>query len=160
MTTLGVRLLGERTRAQLHSGKLWQRFKMAQGNDELLLTASYFRAHGQFISATRTSAGTTVLTTPDLGGSVVLTDLIISGEKQAGSATQITFEDGTNTETIFNASQVDAPPTVGIAFQGRWQGWENARVEFITTGAGDATVALGYMKLPQSLGYSEWNDLR
>ena len=116
----------------------------------ILLTTDEARHYGTFKSVTRTTAGTTNIVTPISGGSVWLTDLIISGEKQAGSDVEIRFTDGSNTVTIFLASQVDAPPNFAISFAGGWHGWKDARIDMITSGTGDATVALGYMKLDGS----------
>jgi len=124
----------------------------------ILLTSTEAKQHGTFNSVTRTSAGTTTVTMPIAGGSVWITDLLISGEKQAGSSVEIQFTDGTNTQIIFHASQVDAPANFAISFAGGWHGWVDARVDVVTVGSGDATVAIGYMKLDgnHSISYEEF----
>jgi hypothetical protein len=134
--------------------------KPMSGAPNMLGMATLAHAHGVFKAATRTDAGTTILTTPILNQSIILTDMIISGEKQAGSVVTVRFTDGTNTVNIFVASQVDAPPQIAIPFAGRWQGWRNARLEMVTSGAGDATVAVGYMNVPEGLTFEEWDALR
>jgi hypothetical protein len=124
----------------------------------ILLTTTEAQQHGTFNSVTRTTAGTTTATTPISGGSIWITDLLISGEKQAGSSVEVRFTDGSNTQTIFLASQVDAPASFATSFAGGWHGWVDARVDVITVGSGDATVAIGYMKLNgnHSITYAEF----
>lgn len=117
-------------------------------------------AHGTFQSATRTTAGTTTVVTPLDNGSLIVNDLVISGERQASSDVTVQFTDGTNTAVLFLASQVDAPPNIAHSFKGRVQGWQDARLDMITSGAGDATVLICYTKVPNGLPYAEWNALR
>jgi len=93
-------------------------------------------------------------------GSLLITDFIISGEKQVGSTVELRFTDDTNTETLFLANQVDAPAQIAHAFQGRVQGWRDARLDIITAGTADATVLVCYVKLIDSVPYAEWNALR
>ena len=126
----------------------------------VMVVAPVAGVHGTFTSQTRTGAGTSTLTTPVTGGSLILTDLLISGEKQAGSSVEVRFTDGSATETIFLISQVDVPAQVAIPFAGRFQGWRNARVDMITAGTADATVTIGYTKLPVGLVFAEWDALR
>jgi len=124
----------------------------------ILLTSTEAKQHGTFNSVTRTTAGTTTATTPISGGSIWVTDLLISGDKQNGSSVEVRFTDGSNTQTIFLASQNDAPANFATSFAGGWHGWVDARVDVITVGTGDATVAIGYMKLDgnHSISYEEF----
>ena len=129
--------------------------------DERVLEVVQFSAvHGTFKSATRTTAGTTTIVTADDDGSLIVTDLMISGEKQAGSTVEVRFTDGTDNATLFLASQVDAPPQLAHSFAGRVQGWKDARIDMITSGAADATVLICYTKIPGGLPYAEWDALR
>lgn len=127
---------------------------------EIIPVVANFGAFGTFKSATRTADGTSTITEPTPGGSLAITDLIVTGEKQANSSVEVRFTDGTNFVTIYLASQVDAPANTAIGFQGRWQGWQDARIDMITVGTADATVAIGYIKLPSSLAFAEWDALR
>ena len=117
-------------------------------------------AFGTFKAVTRTTAGTTEIVAPDPGGSIIITWVAASGEKQAGSAVTIRFTDGTNNVDLMVIDQVDAPPNLAIAFSSRVQGWQDARVDLITSGAGDATVSIGYVKIPVSIPFAEWDALR
>ena len=58
-----------------------------------LVAVSPDKLYSNFRSATRTTAGTTAIVTPRSGEAIALTDLIISGEKKAGTLT-IQFADG------------------------------------------------------------------
>ena len=134
--------------------------KKVTGERVALLTVSPALAFGTFKAATRTTAGTTTITEPDPGGSIVVAWLLVSGEKQAGSDVTVRFTDGTNNVDLMVVNQVDAPPNLGIAFPARVQGWQDAKVDMITSGAGDATVAIGYIKIPVGIPFAEWDALR
>jgi hypothetical protein len=131
-----------------------------KGDERVLEVAQFSQVHGTFKSATRTGAGTTTIVSPDADGSLIITDIMISGEKQAGSSVEIRFTDGTDSAVMFLASQVDAPPQLAHSFLGRVQGWKDARIDMVTAGAGDATVLVCYTKIPSGLPYEEWDALR
>jgi len=127
---------------------------------DVLATSTLAHAHGVFKSVSRTTAGTTVVTTPSNTGSIVLTDLIISTDKTNASSVTVRFSDGVNTSVVSVADSTNAPVNIAISFMGNWQGWRNAWIEVITTGTVTATVALGYYKLKHSLTYADWDSLR
>lgn len=146
--------------ANLHVEEYWSLRHSNIGDQHVLVTTPPAAVHGTFKSATRTGAGTTQLVTPNANGSLLVTDILISGEKQAGSSTEIRFTDGSQTVTIFLASAVDAPPSFAHTFHGRLQGWRDARIDMVTVGSGDATVLVCYTKVPEGLLYAEWDALR
>lgn len=156
---LKVRLFN-RINKEILSSDFFARFTGFRSKSNVLAVTDFVGSQGRFQSQTRTTAGTTTVLTPIGGGSIILTDLLISGEKQAGSTVEVRFTDGTNNATIFLASQVDAPPNFSHPFRGRFQGWKDARIDMITSGAGDATVTLGYVKAPEGIPFAEWNALR
>jgi len=127
-----------------------------------LMTLNDKTAFGQFRTASRTTAGTTIIVTPPLDGAIVLTDLLISSDRVAASTVTLQFTDGVNTVVIFSASAADAPVNVGMNFAGRWRGWKNARMELVTTASVNARIAVGYFKVfsPNSKTFSEWNAER
>ncbi len=105
----------------------------------------------------------TKMADPHGDGSVELTDLMVSFEKKTSAEVTIRFNDGSNTELIWFGDMQDAPISFGIAFNGNWQGWQNAYVEVVISGAGlDGSVAIGYIKRlkKDSLKYVEWNARR
>jgi hypothetical protein len=116
--------------------------------------------HGVFKAVGRTSAGTTIITTPDGGGSIFITDLVLSASKAATSDVTIQFTDGSNTVIVFLGDSINAPINLAVGFVGRWQGWKDARLELVTTGNVIANVAVGYVKSPQGPGFAEWDALR
>jgi len=130
------------------------------GKKELAI-ATDASAHGVFISTGRTTAGTTVICSPVGDGSIVLTDLIATAEKKAGTLL-LEFSDGTNKVALVRFYLTDAPIAFSIPFRGRWQGWKSAYLEMITSIDGNVSVAVGYYKVGKknSLDYNEWSTSR
>lgn len=154
--TLGVRLLASGGKQELHYEE--NPFVVEDGPILMVMNPAHY--HGHFKTATRTTTGTTIIVTPKPGISIVVTDILISGEKQAGSNVTLQFTDGVNTEVIVIADQVDATPTLAAGLNAYFHGWKDARVEVVTGGAGDATVTIGYMHSHRGLTYSEWDAER
>jgi hypothetical protein len=127
-----------------------------------LIAQTYASVNGCFKAATRAAAGTTIITEPDLHGSIVLTDLIVTSDRVNAAIITLRFTDGTNTINIFVADVTDAPCNVATSFVGQWKGWKDARLEVVTVGVVKATVAVGYFKLPEetTLGFVEWDTAR
>ena len=98
--------------------------------------------------------------TPPDNGSLILGDLIVNTEKQAGGAVEVRWNDGSNQITIFKVFCVDAPANLAIGFAGRVQGWRDAYIEIVTTADTDNTVFLSYVKAPAGIPYNEWDSLR
>ena len=116
--------------------------------------------HGSFKSVSRTTAGTTIIAEPDVGGSIILTDIIVSTDKTAGSSVTIRFTDGTNTIVVMKGDSVNAPFSIAIPLAGKWQGWKDARLEVVTVSTVDATVAAGYYKVASGLAFETWDAMR
>ena len=127
---------------------------------QILVAGTPAQFHGTFKSATRSGAGTTTLVTPNSNGSILITDVVISGEKTNSTTTIVQFTDGGDTVVLFNATQTDAPVNLAIPFVGRVQGWRDAQVDMVTDGANETTVLVCYMKLPEGLPFAEWDALR
>lgn len=144
----------------IHFEEAWRPTSKVLGNEVLLATITGAQAHGTFTSANRSTAGTTILTSPNTNGSLILTDLIIGTDKVNNATVTVQVTDGSQTEPIFATNVTDAPANVAISFAGRWQGWKDARVELVTTNTVDATVSLGYVKAPIGLDYVEWDARR
>lgn len=129
---------------------------------QIPLTHTYGSLNGSFKAVTRSAAGTTIITEPDLNGGIVLTDLIITTDKVALATVTVRFTDDVETINIITGNVNDAPMNLAISFAGRWQGWKNARLELVTVAAVTATVACGYFKVSENdvLSYSAWNAKR
>jgi hypothetical protein len=145
--------------------KTGKRIHLADGEvitdgEPLLITGSLAGEHGLFQSVTRTTAGTTAITTPLSGGCVQVTGFVLSVVKGAGQFTTLQFSDGSNTED-FAIVDMDSAQVVSASFANtRVRGWEDAHVDIITSGAADATVVLYYFKLPTGQAYASWDAER
>lgn len=144
----------------LVSRRWWKDNSPAKLDDELLLVADARATYGYFTSVTRTTAGTSIITSPSSDGSMMITDLIISSDRKNSSSVTVQFTDGTESVTVFSSDVTDAPANIGLSMAGRWQGWRNARVEVVTVGTVNATVAIGYTKVPFGLAFAEWDANR
>ena len=127
-----------------------------------LITQNHAQVAGVFKAKTLTAAGTVIVSEPDSGGCIVLTDIILTSDKTANSAVTVQFTDGTYTIPIVEADITDAPINIATSFAGYWRGWREARLELVATGGINptATLAAGYFKLQDSMLYSEWDSQR
>ena len=137
----------------------------AFGTDKeiVLCTTTPSKAHGVFKTGVFTVAGTTQLVVPKSGGSLELTDLIVSFEGEKVATVAIAFFDGTNVATIINANLNKTPVNIASNFAGRWHGWEDAYIRVVITGADSiGSVAVGYINhgKEDTLSYSAWNEAR
>jgi hypothetical protein len=128
--------------------------------DDTLMTLNDKGAYGQFktIQVTK-SPNTYIVVSPQSGGAIVLTDLIVNTDKAAGSDITVRFSDGTNIVSVFYAQTVDAAVNFGLSFAGRWRGWKDARIETVITGNTTCSVAIGYFKVKSSVtqSFSDWD---
>ena len=129
---------------------------------QTLITQTHAQVAGVFKSKTLTAAGTVIVSEPDTGGCIVLTDLILTSDKTQSAVITVQFTDGTETISIVEADITDAPINIATSFAGYWRGWRNARLELVITGGINptATLAVGYFKIKTSLQYSDWDSKR
>lgn len=126
-------------------------------------TVTFARQFGRFKLGTRSTTGTTTIVTPPKNESIVVTDLIITAEKKNAGLNTLLFNDGTNTENVIVASVSDSPVNLAIPFAGLWQGWKDAYLQIVQTGANhyiSVTVGYYYMSSDLSEEYARWNKLR
>ena len=144
-----------------YSCRPFKSYSAPLGTEELPIGASFKEAFGVFRAVQITSATTTIVATASPGGSLLMTDLVVSAKKVAGTTLIVEFDDGVNTEIISDPDSVNQSVNFSWTPFGRIQGWTDAAVKVVTTGANTvATVTVGYVKLPDSISFSEWNDLR
>jgi len=143
--------------------KVVEQFKTPWGY--ALSVLNYRQKHGQWqsVSWSTTTVVKTAIATPISGGSIEITDLIISTDKtQAGTVTLI-FDDGTNIETLINGLLTDAPLQLALNVAGRMKGWRNA-VLYYTVAGGNSTgaITIGYVRntKSESQSYNVWNSER
>jgi len=125
-----------------------------------LLTMGPGQAHGLFKAVSGTAAATTTITSPDNGGRIAITDIMLSAEKKNTGTIELRFTDGAETITIFKAILTDAPIAIAQAMAGLWRGWKDARLEVVTVQDFTYTVACGYIKENDGLAYSDWDARR
>ena len=110
-----------------------------------LVIEQHSRVGTQYKSITHTTAATTTVATPKKGQVMVITDIVVSGEKINGGIITIQWNDGTRQDGIKKYHVTDGPVNLHIGYQGRNKGWKDAFLEFITSTANqDATVEVGY----------------
>lgn len=126
----------------------------------VLMSATERQQHGVWKVANRTTAGTTIITAPFASGALLVTDLILSTDKVAGSSVQLQFTDGANTEVIALFDSANAPVSLSISINGRLHGWKDARLEMVTVNAVDASIMVGYMKIKSVQDFNEWDSER
>lgn len=150
-----------KTKKALHVEEQWDQTQEVSGDEIIPVYMSTAVAHGTFKAATISGAATTIVVQPKDQGSLLLTDLFVSADKVQNASVTVQFSDGTTSIPIIAPIVTDAPVNLGAALAGRWQGWEDARVEVVTTTAGqNVTVSVGYIKMPTGLPYDEWDSLR
>ncbi len=152
--TIGVRLIAAGSDQEFHH------FPGPHTREPVFIVMSPGEAHAHFKTATRTTLGTTVVVQPREGQAIWITDIIVSGEKQAGSNITVQFTDGTNTEIIAIVDQVDAAPNLAMNLNSYFRGWIDARIEIVTGGAGDGTVTIGYIHAHEALAFDVWDAER
>lgn len=141
------------------TGKILEIIKDIFGNPTLAVTDHYV-GETRFKSVTRDAAGTSTIAEPVTGGAILLTDIIISTDRVAGSRLTVFFDDGVRTIPIFDGYANDAPVNVAANFHGGWTGWKDAIMKMTTVNAIKATVAVGYIKILEGLCYTEWDARR
>lgn len=133
------------------------------GGHTHLVIEDHSRVATNYKFASHSGATTTAVVTPRPGGAIVIVDLIISGEKRTNATIVVRFTDGTDTAGIISPVVNDAPVNLHIPFAGRFRGWKNARLEFITdTNNQVGTITVGYYHLRGAgvLSFADWDALR
>jgi len=141
------------------SGKTLEVLEDIYGNPALAVTDHYV-SKTRFRSETRTGAGTSTIAAPVTDGAIMLTDMIISTDRVANSQLTVFFDDATRQVNIYDGYSNDAPINFAIGFHGGWTGWKNAAAKMTTVVGIKATVAVGYIKIPEGLEYEVWDVLR
>lgn len=125
-----------------------------------LSVISVAQSHGTFKAITRTTAGTSIITTPTSKGSIVLTDLLVTSDKKPAATVTIRFTDDTNTVNLIIADATNNTVNLGHSFTGLVQGWQDARVEIVTTTDTTATITCVYYKTKEALDFIDWDARR
>ena len=148
------------TGRHLHVERLWTETHEVTGNEAIPVILSAWDAHGTFRATSRTSAGVETIVSPLDEGSLIITDIMVTSDRVNSGSITISFTDGTENIDIVSADTTDAPVTISMPIEGRFQGWKNARVDLTVVGNVTTTVVVGYVKMPEGLSYSQWDALR
>ena len=134
------------------------------GSHVHLITEDHSRVSTLFKSVTHTTNATTTVTKPKPGGAIVMTDMIVSGEKINGGVITVQFNDGSNQVVITKNHVTDGPVNMASSLQGLCLGWKDAFIEFITsTSNQDATVTIWYYFVKDAkrvLAFADWDTER
>ncbi len=129
-----------------------------------LITEDHSRVATKFKSVSHTTAATTTITKPPPGGAIVMTDMIVSGEKIASGTITIQFNDGSNQVPVTISHVNDDSVNLASSLQGLCLGWKDAFIEMITnTMNQDATVTIWYYfvrDLSRVLEFGDWDTER
>lgn len=126
----------------------------------VLITRTPQHEFGVFASTSQTTAGTYILVTPLNTEAIVLTDIMISAKKKAGSSLTLQFDDDTDAVTIFSPDTVQAEVNFGIALSGKFASWAGARLEVVTVADVVFTASIGYHKLNTEESFTTWDARR
>lgn len=124
-----------------------------------LITENFIGSHGVFKSVDFTIAATKVIVQPPTKSSIAVTDILVSAKKLNAKSVVLQFTDGTNVVKLMDFDNTNGIQQA-IALSGLWSGWQDARLEAITDGTFNATIAVGYVKIGIGLPFSDWDALR
>ena len=134
------------------------------GSHVHLITENHARVATKFKSVSHTTAATTAITTPKPGGAIVMTDILVSGEKISGGIITVQFNDGSNQVVITKNHVTDGPVNMAHGFEGLSLGWKDAFIEMVTSTMNqDATVTIWYYFVRDAvrvLAFADWNTER
>lgn len=150
-------------KASLIEGGSGRGLYIAEQNGHLILVSqTHAQMDGRFKSKTLVDTGVVVVTEPSKGGSIVLTDFILTSDKTLGAVVSVRLTDDTNTIPLMVADMSDAPVNLASSLAGKWEGWRDARLELVIEGGVNptATLAAGYYKNVKSKLYADWDSQR
>ena len=128
-----------------------------------LIIEQHARVATQYKNVTHTTAATTTVVKPKAGEAIIITDLVISGEKSNGGVITVQWNDGSTQDGIKKYDVNDGPVNLHVGYQGRNKGWKDAFIEMITsTSNQDASVEVGYYFIRGAgvLSFTEWDEDR
>ena len=142
------------------TGKSFDISHGTQANERALMTTNPVWRHSTFKSAEFAGPVTIALVLPNDDGSLILTDLVVTGDKVNGGSIEVQFTDDVDEAIIIKPVTTDAPVVVNINLNGQARGWKDARIDVIVTGVVIGSVLATYIKVPGGLPFEEWDELR
>jgi len=135
-------------------------YRVNSSDARSLSVTSIAQSHGAWKSTNGSTAAITAVTSPDNGGSIAITDIMLSTEKKTSGEVELRFTDGTNTIILFRALLTQFPVQINQGIVGLMKGWKDARVEIETVQNFEYSITIGYIKFKEGLDYSEWDARR
>jgi len=147
-------LVERKTGKSLHSAS-------PHDDNACLVTTDYFEAHGTFKSTAFATAQTVDVSSPDLGGALVVTSILMRAAKKNAGTVTLQFDDGTNTEAIFGpALLTNAELTLAFSIPSGWKAWKDATLQVVTNSDFIVSVTVGYAKIPVGEDFGSWDAAR
>ena len=160
---LRTKLISGEDESDLRSARFYANPSLAPSPDwPMLCVVQAGQLQGVFrTSSITTPTTTTVVSAPALG-SLLLTDVVISADKVNNTTLTVQFTDGVDTAIIIAPDTINEAVNLSWSPAGRIQGWQDARIDVVTGGAGTpaVTILLGYIKMPIGVPFAEWDALR
>ena len=158
--TVWANLKDARDGKHLEVAEFWKNGRVQDKAERSLVVSDPLKIHGTFKSVESNTAETITVVEPNLSGSLIIADLILSTERQNGGTVTIQFTDGTDTALIYKVFATDAPVSISTGISGRLQGWKDARIELVNVGDTDCTLLVTYVKVPDAFPFAQWDELR
>ena len=133
-------------------------------DDGTLAITTEQKVHSNFVSIplATVAASPYRLVTPIGGGTIEITDMLVTAEEKATGSIIVQFSDGTNTAILLTGYVATRTLNLFLPFVGKVQGWKAAYLE--ASLAGDnyaATVTVVYIKhIKKGPTYAKWNSMR
>ena len=142
------------------TGRSFDTTHMTQHDERALMTTNPVWRHSTFKSIEFAGPLTAALVLPNDDGSLILSDLVVTGDKVNGGSVEVQFTDDVDEAIIIKPVTTDAPVAISISFNGQVRGWKDARIDVIVTGVVIGSVLATYIKVPGGLPFAEWDELR
>jgi hypothetical protein len=142
------------------TGRSFDTAHMTQHDERALMTTNPVWRHSTFKSAEFAGPVTIALVSPNDDGSLILSDLVVTGDKVNNGSIEVQFTDDVDEAIIIKPVTTDAPVVVSINFNGQVRGWKDARINVIVTGVVIGSVLATYVKVPGGIPFAEWDALR
>lgn len=130
------------------------------GGGPVLIAQTIGQAFGVFRSVSGNTAGTFSIANIKAGESAVVTDILLSSKKKAGSSLTLRFSDGTDIVNIFSPDTVTDPVNFSASLAGLFLGWSGADLEIVTVADVVFTATIGFYKFTGGDEFSVWDAKR
>ena len=127
---------------------------------EYLITFDALHAHGLYKTTTIVASGTVTVVLAPPGGSILITDIVMNADKSANSTITLEWNDGTVQDELLSAQLGNQNFQMVWSVTGRVQGWEDARLDILTSGTFNASINIGYIRMPAGDKKGTWDILK